>query len=128
LAASVAGTDAQIASLEKLQFRHAFEIAAQRAATYFKDKNLFYELREQVGRAPKRERERISRVAKLPTADIATTHPPMAYRIEMLLIHPVTSPRVALTAEESKQIDEELAALEPEMQEKIVQAYEDNFY
>jgi Zn-dependent protease with chaperone function len=128
LAASVAGTNAQISSLEKFQFRHAFEVATQRAAMYFKTEDLFYELRERVRRAPRRERERINRVAKLPTPDIVTTHPPMAYRIEMLHTHPVASPKVVLTEEEAKQIDKELSALEPEMQEKIVQTYEESFY
>lgn len=128
LAAGVAGTVGQVSSLEKFQFRHSFEMAAQRASTYFKGENLFYELRERVRIAPRREQERIRRVAKLPTLDIVTTHPPTAYRIEMLHTHPVTSPKVIITEEESEQIDKELATLEPEMQERIVQAYEESFY
>lgn len=128
LAASAGSTDAQLSTLEKSYFRHSFEVAAQRASTYFKDENLFDDLRARVRSAPQREMERIRRMMKLPTSDLATSHPPTAFRLEMLHAHPVAAPKVVLGEIESQQLDRELSQFEARLQEKIVQRYEEAVY
>lgn len=119
LAAKVAGTEAHLGLLEKLHMRDSFHLSLK--ATYLNrdGKNFFTKFKDRVAKVPPREMERIRRVERLSQARLDTTHPPTAHRIEFLKAHPLPEAAVELSAAELADLEQELAPLYEELQNRL---------
>ena len=130
LAAEVAGTEAVVGLGEKTLLEPSFRAAVQHAAQGRNGMgaDLLTDLSAAVAAMPKRERERIRRVAALEGARLSDTHPPTAMRIELLESRPRRKPRVVLEDEGSKAIDDELAIRRADLHRELVEDYRDSLY
>ncbi len=122
LAADASGTDAVLGLLRKLHFHRAFELAVQRAA-HQKERSFFKELQRCISEVPQRELDRIHRVSRLRESRLDATHPPTAYRIELLAAHRVSEPKVTLSASDLELLEHELSAVQDKIESKLVDLY-----
>ncbi|MBI5367580.1 MAG: M48 family metalloprotease [Planctomycetes bacterium] len=123
VAARVAGTAGALGAMARLQSVDAVLLAIQRYALRGDSGDLDAELRAAVADLPPRERERIARAERSAGIRLDASHPPTAYRIELLHASPVTTPAVTLTAPANARIEAELAALPREIRRAAVDAF-----
>jgi heat shock protein HtpX len=128
LAANVSGTPATLSMLDKLHLGSAFFTAVQRVSLSNRNHDLFEELHNQIAGVPKRELERIRRVEKMDQSRLDTSHPPTAYRIELLQARPVFNPKVTLSEDDFERMNQELAALQAPIQEKLLDLHRQSLY
>ncbi|MCI0398438.1 MAG: M48 family metallopeptidase [Chloroflexi bacterium] len=122
LAATVGGTEAMLALLEKLCSGQTFDIALQHISFNpdFKDQDFFDLLRQRIVQVPAREVQRIKRVEQLAESRLDTTHPPTPYRIALLQTRPALEPKVVLSPAENDAIDSELLTIRSQIQKQLV--------
>ncbi|MBI4316922.1 MAG: M48 family metalloprotease [Chloroflexi bacterium] len=130
LAASVAGTEAVLALLDKLHFVGAFECTVLRASLNWdrQKQDVFEELRKEIGQMPERELERLRRVKQMESSRLDVTHPPTTYRLRLLAAHPMPHPKLTLPPEVFDRLDCELATLKGETQEKLLDQQRASLY
>lgn len=123
--AQISGTRAQISLLIKTQLAEAYIHTAQRILERWSyDKHdLFTEWRRYVECLPEREIERLRRVSILKEAQMDTTHPPSGYRIQLLQHQQIPAAQVALSHSEFTLIQNEFKAIEPQMQNYLIDNY-----
>ena len=119
LAARVSGTDAQLATLEKVHLNETFRLSLKIAYLNREGQNFFTRFKQRIATVPSRELERIRRVEKLEYARLDATHPPTAQRIEFLKAHYVPETKVVLSLVELTQLEQELTLLQEEMQKEL---------
>ncbi|HYP40142.1 MAG TPA: M48 family metallopeptidase [Chloroflexia bacterium] len=128
LASAVSGTDAMISLLHKLEFADTFDVTVQNVALSRKDRNVFKEARQRLLEIPHEQLERSMAAAQDKQSRLNVTHPPSVNRVRFLRAHHVSEARVALSTADSDRIDQELAGLKDEIQEKLLDAYHDSLY
>jgi heat shock protein HtpX len=128
LAATASGTDAALGMLEKLHFDSTFHQAVQKVSLGQNDQSLFDVLQLQVAQMPTRELERIRRVERLQASRLDVTHPPTAYRIDLLKARPVPDPKVTLLSTDAEQIERELMAVHKGIQRELVDQHKRRLY
>ena len=84
---------------------------------------MFEVLRSKVENIPPRERERLARVARLAASRLDATHPPTAYRIQLLQARPAGQPEFMISAEDNEAIERELGKLVPEFESMLLDEY-----
>ena len=110
LAAEVSGTAAMLSAMEKWMLEVPAHVAL-RQAQYGRGQeaeSVLDRIRLRVEAVPPHEVERLRRADKLSLVRLDVTHPPNAYRRQMLDQRLVMAPKVALSQGENAQIDEEL--------------------
>lgn len=85
-------------------------------------------LRAELRNTPAREIERIRRAELASGMRLAISHPPTPYRIEHIQAHPIATPTVTLSDDDSAQIDRELRQAEPKVYRALVDSYIKNLY
>ena len=128
LSARIAGTDATLATLEKLHFDDTLALVVQRITLSRSDRSIFDELRQRVAEMPQRELERIRRLERAQMARLDVTHPPTAYRIDLLKAHPVIGPQIEIAPAESEQIERELAQAQKRVQDQLLDIQRRHLY
>jgi Zn-dependent protease with chaperone function len=128
MASSVSGTAAMMSMLGKLHLGNTFHMTLHWVCLNNKGQNLFDELRARALEVPQRELERIKRVERLHESRLDTTHPPTAYRIELIQSRPVTEPKVSLSKEEIERMERELSALQKPIQERLMDLHMRTIY
>jgi heat shock protein HtpX len=123
LGARAAGTVATVSALDKLYLMDTVRAAIHRVAVSDdSDKmDLFAEFRRYTSRVPEREWERLRRTEALANSRLDSTHPPTAYRLELLRAHPVSEPAVVLQAADSQEIDREFGQVSWGVQKTILE-------
>lgn len=120
LGSEAASTEAGLSLLRKLHLHDTIQITTRRFYLNNLKGDLFEEFRRQIDRVPARELERVNRAERMLASRLDATHPPTAYRIDMLEAHPVTQPSVTLSEESSALIDKELSAVAPAFQARLL--------
>jgi heat shock protein HtpX len=128
LAMEVSGSAAALSTLDKLHLAPQYAHAVRTVAMSRQPLDLFEELHKLVGEMPERERERIRRVERLEGSRLDSTHPPTAFRIDLLQSYPVAAPRVVLGRAESQAMDKELGRLHKAVQTAMVNRYQNSLY
>jgi len=59
---------------------------------------------------------------------VHTTHPPTAYRLELLRNRPAQEPAVVSSAEDAQRLDAELAGLQQRVQAELLDKYNRRLY
>ena len=124
IAARVAGSEAVVATHEKLLLESSFEQVVRqfsRPSNHGNESAVFDVVRSHLDAVPPRERERRRRVALLEDSTLGATHPPTGQRIRLLEQRPVHRAQVALTAAESDEIDRELSGLRQRLGRRLVE-------
>ncbi len=129
LAASTSGTNAMLSLMEKLHFSSTFALAVHRAALSKGIRfDLFDELDQLMMKVPQRELERIKRVQQLEMSRLNATHPPTAYRIDLLRSHYVSHPKVEFPSSDFEQLEREMFPLRSKVQRKLEDMYRSRLY
>ena len=128
LAARVSGTDAMIGSLHKLYLDATVDRTIQELALARVQVGLIEALRRHVAAVPPREIERLRRVGMLEGARLDVTHPPTAYRIEVIKADRTSTAQVRVSSEEAARMEDELRVLEATIQADLIDAYRDDLY
>lgn len=123
LAGTIAGTDAAVSALEKLNYASTYYITVERIAQYRYSKDLFDEFRKMTANVPDREKLRLDRILEIYSARLDATHPPTRYRIEHLRNHRTYAPEVQLDRAFVQELEEEFARAERAMQNGILDDY-----
>jgi Zn-dependent protease with chaperone function len=127
LAASVSGTDAMLALLEKLHLDQRYARVVQRIAIAKWSLDLFPTLKAEVAAVPPRELERIRRIEHMTGSRLDSTHPPTAFRLDLMRAHPIPEAKVVLSTDDCARLDAELAAFHKRMQSQIMEAYYERY-
>jgi heat shock protein HtpX len=122
LGAKAAGTAATVGALETFYLRDVVNMTIDMVTLNpnSNGEDLFAELRRCTSQVPEREWERIRRSQGLANSRLDATHPPTAYRLEMLRAHQVSQPAVVLSEADSREIERELSKVSPDIQKTIV--------
>lgn len=128
LAATVGGTEAMLSLLEKMYLDRSVAVAVQRVSLTGGKDSVFAAIREQVGKLPARELERLRRLSLREEARIDMTHPPTSYRVAFMRQHAIGAPKVALSEAEIERIEAELRALEAAAQPRMLDAHKQGLY
>jgi heat shock protein HtpX len=123
LAATVSGTAAMLSLMDKTQFYRTFNLLAQKVSLYYKDRDLFVEMRKRTAEVPPRELERIKRLSEVEMSRLDVTHPPTLYRIKFLAAQPRLGKSEIMSPAEFEQLERETAGLQPAIQKQVVKAY-----
>ena len=115
MAAEAAGTNGVLGLMRKLHSVDTVQMSVTRFYLNNSKSSLFDTLKAQVRNIPPREIARIERVERLLASRLDATHPPTAYRIDLLNARPVRTPKVLLSDEENQAIDAELARVRAEI-------------
>ncbi len=127
LAAETAGAQAVAALHERALLEPAFFGVVHHAARDGADALLERALRE-LDAVPERERERRRRVARLESARLDATHPPTAFRIELVEARGKQEPKVILDPGRSAAIDAELQPRRRAVEQTLVDEYRASLY
>lgn len=128
-AALIAGTDAVVATWDKLHFAELYwTVASSTTTEHWRNQSMWDELRGRVAEVPEREVERARRRDRATDARLDATHPPTHLRSDAVLARPREVATLVLTDDQSAAIDHELRAIEPAMQAEITEAYRDSIH
>ena len=119
LAAQLAGRDAAIRALETLGNDKPYTIGVQGLGIASEGRDLISSLRAAIAATPPREHQRLRRAEKLEGSRLDSTHPPTAFRMEMLRAGEPHPPQLVLQATVSEALDAELAGLAPRIQANL---------
>ncbi|HSB69216.1 MAG TPA: M48 family metallopeptidase [Candidatus Methylomirabilis sp.] len=129
LAASISGTGPSRSLLRKLHYGETFALAIHRAVvSQGARSDILDNLRELGLKAPPREVERVTRVQQLEGSRLDATHPPSAYRIELLRAHYVAHPKVEFPPPEFEAVEKELLPFRNSVQLKLEDKYRAGLY
>jgi len=122
LAARVSGTKAMALSLTITGYAEhlPFFVLRSFGPVDASGRTILEQFRQFLITLPELEVERSKRCQLAENARMDATHPPTAFRMTFLAAHPVETPLVSLTSDESAQIDAELANLELRMSERMI--------
>jgi Zn-dependent protease with chaperone function len=123
MAARAGGTQAMLNVLHKLHMEDALWMAMRNYYDIGGKENVFEILRRRVERVPPREVERVARIEKLVASRLDATHPPTAYRIQLLQAWPVAQPEIVMSSEEIDAIERELSSIKPDLEDIMLQDY-----
>lgn len=131
LSAEVAGTEAAVSLLNKHFFDRSLAELVRRlgikTAAKEEYQDLFVEMQRLIAFAPHQELERVKRLSTSQTQRASFTHPPNAFRIVLLETHKVETPALTFSVEEIAQMEQELAVIEKEVQNKLFLYYANKF-
>jgi Zn-dependent protease with chaperone function len=123
MAARVAGTEAMLNLLHKLHMAPTLGKAMDNFYETGARRGVFEALRRKVAHVPPRELERVARVEKSLDARLDSTHPPTAYRIELLKARPVTHPDVVVSTADIDAIERELSQIRPDLETVMLESF-----
>jgi heat shock protein HtpX len=126
--AELSGTKASISLMEKILFDQIFFHVVRKSAVTNRSAGLLEHYRAKVNELPSKEFRRLKRVAELELSKLNYSHPPNAYRIQFLQKQNNYTSRIALTDEQNRKIDRELAKYEEPIQETLVGQYLASLY
>jgi Zn-dependent protease with chaperone function len=126
LAAQTGGTSAQVALLQKTRHAGRYYQMAREIALQNNERDLYAELAHYVAAIPQTDQPPTT--DPLEEYELDASHPPDAYRIEFLRAHPIAEPQLTISQEEWDAVDEELAPVRRELQEKLVERYKSTLY
>ncbi len=128
LAASVSGVLAKTRALRKAHLSRALDLSLHHLV-HARDHapDLFQDLRERAARVPAREIERMNRITTQTTARLDTTHPPTAYRIEVLAFQKALPQTIPIPVDWGA-VDQELDRLKGRLQAEMVDKYRSYLY
>lgn len=126
LAATVSGTASMISSLEKLYYYENFDTVVQRIALKKDNSNVFDSFREHIAKIPEKEHERLRRASIVLQNRVDTTHPPTAFRVDLLKAHFLNVSD--LSSIDFNKVEEELKKFEKEIQKKTINQYIGSLY
>ena len=92
------------------------------------DLTIFSELDEAISAVGARERDRRRRIARLESSRLDMTHPPTAFRIDLLERRPKLLPRVVLDPAASNAVDAELGPYRRSFAETLIDEARDRLY
>jgi heat shock protein HtpX len=116
LAVRLAGRDAALRMLQTLGNDKPYAVSVQALGIHTEGRDLISSLRAAIAATPPREHARLRRAEELEGSRLDYTHPPTAFRIEMLRAGDPEPPQLVLDARESEALDRELAELAPGIQ------------
>jgi heat shock protein HtpX len=129
LAVRVAGTAAMLRLLDALHLGSTVHFTMQRAVlSPTGGGDIFADVRESVASLPERERERIRRVERLEGSQLDATHPPTAFRIDLIGSNPVQRPAVSVNATDARALDDELTPFQPAVHSALLDRYRRRLY
>lgn len=122
LGAQVGGAAGMVGVLEKTQYEDAFLRQVERVMRAH-EPDFYSWWAACVAAIPERERERIRRSQCLADSRLDDTHPPTAYRLELLRSRPSVKSQVILTAQEQTALAAELRPLRRVTQAELLSNY-----
>lgn len=128
LAAQVSNTNGTLRLMDKLYLDQSFYTHIQRIVSGGKNMNAFTEFERYLQTLPAHEKERLHRGNSMEGARLDATHPPTAYRIEVLQAHPVHLPKVNLAPDIEAQIEQELTKLQQPIQGYLLENFQRYLY
>lgn len=128
MAAKAAGTEAMLGLLRKLHMSDTVQTTLTRFYLNSSKGNPYDELKRQIDRMPTRELERITRVEKMLASRLDATHPPTAYRIDLLKEREIRWPMVVMGEVNAAAINEELDRAVPQLQAALLNEHFDRMY
>ena len=108
ISAPVAGRDAAVAALDKM-YLEAPALASLKLSALRGEPDLWERLDREIDSIPPKERERRRRLGRREGHQVDETHPPTAFRIDVLSKLPPNSPSIVISDERAAQIDREIA-------------------
>jgi len=123
MAARAGGTQAMLNVLHKLHMEDALWMAMRNYYDTGGKENVFEILRRRVEHVPPREVERVARIETLVASRLDASHPPTAYRIQLLQAWPITHPEVVMSSEQIEAIECELSKIKPDLEDIMLQDY-----
>lgn len=124
LGASLAGTEAMVATLERLRLTHAYVAAVASVAISGRPREtLLTDLGERIASTPASEIERLRRRERLEPYALDPTHPPTAERVAVLERSPQLKARVKVEPERMRAIDAELSTHAPRVLGDLIEEY-----
>lgn len=119
-AAEISGTQAVLSGNQKIYYYSTVQTAIQRHVLNRSKIPLFSEIDQAVKDIPERELERIARVERLEGTKIHSTHPPTAFRIQMLENYRYEYPKITLSALSEEQLKQELSQMDTVIEQKLI--------
>jgi Zn-dependent protease with chaperone function len=121
LAATISGSDSIISMLTKTNFGFVLPEFIKRLTETKRSDNIVARFRQYTADIPLEQFEDIELERQRKEALYALTHPPLAYRIDLLKLHPVEIPRISMTSQESADLHAEFAGLENDLNHILLQ-------
>lgn len=129
LSAQAGGTNGALSALDKSYLASNFYSLVQRVALGTdKTSDLFTEFERYSAALPPREKERLHRATLMEGSRLDVSHPPTAHRIEVLQAHPVHLPKVTLSPDVEKQMEQELTKLRLPVQRDLLENFRHYMY
>lgn len=128
LSAHIAGTEAVISLLGKLQLRRIAEVTVQDVAVESSGQTILSLLSTRCKALPLHERKRLDAVGRLEASRLDNTHPPTGFRLALLEARPISTPSVHLLATSWRAIEDEIAGTEPGATKQMVDEYRSRLY
>jgi heat shock protein HtpX len=128
LAARVAGTEATISLLAKLQLETLVDVAIQNVAMGASRETVLALVSTRCAALPARERKRLDAVSRLESSRLDSTHPPTGFRVALLEARPIVVPSVHLAATTWRAVEQEIAGTDPRITQLLVERYRDRLY
>ncbi|UYZ21915.1 M48 family metallopeptidase [Mesobacillus jeotgali] len=122
-AAKAVGYKYLISSMEKFQYADTFYLKIRELAVRKNTMNLFHAVHEQIKIMPDREKERLSRLAQHETSKLDSTHPPTAYRINLLENLKAAPTSLAVGKGTLAMMQKELETQQTRIQEEVIENY-----
>lgn len=122
LGAKISGSAAAAGDLRKMELATSYITIAQRnwARRNMQKVSVWDEFRQYAAHLPQHELDRFARVQQKTESRLDDTHPPTEFRIQALLAHPVTMPKITLTESEYEALMNELKKFEPAIEAEMM--------
>ena len=130
LGARIGGVDGMAELLATLHYTHLYASAVRDCAVGGGDGDIVASTAERIAALPARERERLRRVGELEGSRLDRTHPPTAYRLRAMRgqLSSVAGPPLALSYNDARAIDGELASWHAPLTRALVERYRRRLY
>jgi len=126
LASRLSGRDGMIGLLSKLYYAASVEWVVHRYANYRREsEDLFDNIRSYVGAIPGREIERLRRLSVLKASSVDDTHPPTAFRVQLIQERGPVEPALFIDSDESARLDGELQLFRERVSTALVQRHDE---
>jgi Zn-dependent protease with chaperone function len=125
MSARAGGTQASLSLLHKLLLADSLETKLGSFYEIGGTQGVFEALRRKAAHVPPRELERAARVERSLASRLDATHPPIAYRIELLQTRSALHPEVVVSTQEIEAIERELSQIRPSLEVAMLHDYQD---
>ncbi|MDZ5710771.1 M48 family metallopeptidase [Jeotgalibacillus haloalkalitolerans] len=123
LAASVAGKEAAISMLKKLEYVETFLYSLRKTVIGNGKVHFLTELKEQFAQLPAKEKLRIQKISELEKSRADDTHPPTAYRLQYIESRNERKPLMKTDSPRMKRVELEMAVYSEKAAEEVVEFY-----